>query len=132
MADAVLPVPCSLKQKARWLRVRKADVVFWWSNGLCCPGQLYCAVIGEGAFILRLLSACASCRPQLTRTPLSPTILLFGMLFVTVSGFFSLSNNALFFIICTEFSCAGERQGCWGEMGSPTPAKARDRGIPFC
>ena len=39
IALAVLPVPCSLKQKAFWFMVRNAAVVFWCSIGANLPAQ---------------------------------------------------------------------------------------------
>jgi hypothetical protein len=50
MAAEVLPVPASLKQNARSLKDRNAEVVFWWSNGVNNPGQAYSFSIGEGSF----------------------------------------------------------------------------------
>jgi hypothetical protein len=34
IAEAVLPVPCSLKQNALLCIVKNALVTFWWSKGL--------------------------------------------------------------------------------------------------
>jgi hypothetical protein len=41
IADAVLPVPCSLKQKALWFVAKNIAVFLWCSIGGYTPGQEY-------------------------------------------------------------------------------------------
>ena len=98
-------MPCSLKQKALRCIVRKAEVVFWWANGLYAPVHSYCPSIGEGTlFIRKLRSTWASSSPHFTSTsPESKTFDL-GITVVIRCGSFSLNSNALLSMICTQNS----------------------------
>src|SRR6056300_829666 len=95
MADAVFPVPCSLKQKDFLFSVIKDAVSFWWSNGLYWPGQLYRFVIGDGAFMFNERRDRTSSNPHFTTTLFIGSSLLLGIAVVICFGLRTRSIIAL-------------------------------------
>jgi hypothetical protein len=102
MALAVLPVPCSLKQKAFLFSVKNEAVFFWCSKGVL-PGQEYCPHIGDGTLIFNAFSMWLSFKPQSTMTLLSESSLLLEMYLVTRLGSRNRNNKLLLSIISTLF-----------------------------
>ena len=100
IALAVLPVPCSLKQKAFRCFVKNSAVVFWCSKGLYVPGHWYCPLIGDGTSMFRLFNVRVSSTPHFTSTSLAPTALLLGTTLVTLFGCLRFSSSALLLTTC--------------------------------